>query len=67
MKSKKIFDQIIDDMYEYLDGTDTFFHYDTTKPDEQTDKNMAIIEKFLKSFVKHVLYSDPEFYTYAND
>ena len=35
----------LDDMYEYLDGTDTFFHYDTTKPQEQTDENYDIIEK----------------------
>ena len=74
MKSEKIFDQIIADMYEYLDEPNIFwsilkeanlgsYSRDEGLQDSGQD-DYDVINKFLESFVEHVQYSDPEFYTY---
>ena len=76
MKSKKIFDDIIFDMYEYLEdsvpgGGQGFFK--TLKDenpellghwDDREQRDYDIINKFIQYFVEHIQYSDPEFYTY---
>ena len=65
MKSKKIFDEIISDMYEYLDEPNTFWSIlKEANLGTGSQDDYDIINKFLESFVEHVQYSDPEFYTY---
>ena len=71
MKSKKIFDEIIFDMYEYLNDPTLIWGIfreanlgSYGRDDESSQDDYDIINKFLESFVEHVQYSDPEFYTY---
>jgi len=53
-------------MYEYLDEPNTFWSIlkEANLGSESPQGDYDIIDKFLESFVEHVQYSDPEFYTY---
>ena len=63
-KSRKIFDEIFNDMYEYLESTEFASTLQENNPDLiQLDYN-KVINTFLESFIEHIEYSDPEFYKY---
>ena len=64
MKSRKIFDEIFNDMDEYLESTEFASTLQENNPDLiQLDYN-KVINTFLESFIEHIEYSDPEFYKY---
>ena len=64
MKTRKLFDEIFNDMDEYLRSTEFTSTLQETNPDLLDLDYDKVINTFLESFIEHIEYSDPEFYEY---
>ena len=64
MKTRKLFDEIFNDMDEYLGSTEFTSTLQETNPDLLDLDYDKVINTFLESFIEHIEYSDPEFYEY---
>ena len=64
MKTRKLFDEIFNDMDEYLGSTEFASTLQETNPDLMDLDYDKVINTFLESFIEHIEYSDPEFYEY---